>query len=56
MNHTDYKKMYFTLFNVISDAIQNIEQQNYDEAKELLICAQQEAEELFISVEEDSLD
>lgn len=56
MDHADYKKMYYALFNVITDAIQNIDQQNYDEAKDLLICAQQEAEELFISVEEDILD
>lgn len=55
MDHADYRKMYYTLFNIITDAIQNIEQQNYDEAKNLLIRAQQDAEELFISFEEDSL-
>ena len=52
MDHADYKKMYYTLFNIITDVIQSIDRQNYDEAKDLLIRTQQDAEELFISVED----
>ena len=44
----DYKAMYFQLFNAISDALAAQEQQNYGQAKELLIAAQQQAEERYI--------
>ena len=40
----DYQKMYTTLFNAITDALEKIEGQNYGDAKELLIAAQQKAE------------
>ena len=45
----DYKKMYLTLFNAVTEAIHQIDRQYYSRAKELLITAQQEAEEIFIS-------
>ena len=45
----DYKKMYLTLFNAVTGAIQQIDWQNYGRAKDLLITAQQNAEEIFIS-------
>ena len=48
----DYQKMYSTLFNAITDALESMAQCNYGEAKELLIRAQQTAEELYISAEE----
>ena len=49
--NTDYKKMYLTLFNAITGAIQNLEWKNYGRAKDILIQAQQEAEEIYISGE-----
>ena len=42
----DYQKMYTTLFNAITDALSQIETQNYGDAKETLISAQQKAEEI----------
>ena len=47
----DYKKLYYHLFNAVTDAIQAMEQQNYGQATALLIVAQQEAEEMYISEE-----
>ena len=49
--NTDYKKMYLTLFNAITGAVQNLEWKNYDRAKDILIQAQQEAEDIYISGE-----
>ena len=40
----DYQKMYTTLFNAITDALEQMESQNFGTAKETLITAQQEAE------------
>ena len=47
----DYQKMYTTLFNAITDALSQIETQNYGDAKETLISAQQKAEEIYITAE-----
>lgn len=44
----EYKKPYLMLFNRITDALEKIDQQDYESAKEILIQAQQEAEEAFI--------
>ena len=46
-----YEKMYSTLFNAITDALEQIEQQNFGSAKDLLIAAQQQAEEIYITAE-----
>lgn len=43
----DYKTMYLHLFNRVSDAICALEV-NFGQAKELLIRAQQEAEERYL--------
>ena len=43
----DYQKIYTTLFNAITDALSQIETQNYGDAKEILISAQQKAEEKY---------
>ena len=48
---TDYQKMYLPLFNAITDALAQIEKQNYGDAKDVLISAQQKAEELYITPE-----
>ena len=51
---TDYQKMYTMLFNAITDALMQMEKQNYGSAKETLISAQQRAEELYLSAEDES--
>ena len=48
----DYKKMYLLLFNAITDALNNMADDNYGAARDLLISAQQRTEEIYISVEE----
>ena len=47
----DYKKLYFTLFAAMADAVEELEQENYGAAKQRLITAQQEAEEQYIAEE-----
>ena len=47
----DYKKLYFMLFAAMADAVEEMEEQNYGKAKRILISAQQEAEEAYISEE-----
>ena len=47
----DYEKLYHLLFNAITDALEKIKGQNYGDAKDLLITAQQEAEEIYMSAE-----
>lgn len=49
-----YKKMYCILFNAITDALKQMEQQNFGKAKELLVCAQLACEELYVSAEDTS--
>ena len=46
-----YEKMYFILFNAITNALEKLDHQNYGDAKELLIAAQQETEERYIAAE-----
>ena len=48
----NYKKMYATLFNAITDALESLKRQNYAEAMEMLIQAQQRSEEIYINAEE----
>ena len=47
----DYEKMYHLLFNAITDALEQLEKQNFGSAKDLLIAAQQQAEEIYITAE-----
>ena len=47
----DYQKMYTTLFNAITDALSQIETQNYGDVEETLISAQQKAEEIYITAQ-----
>ena len=44
-----YQKMYTTLFNAITDALELMEDREYDAARLRLMAAQQETEELYIS-------
>ena len=47
----EYEKLYHLLFNAITDALEKIEGQNYGDAKDLLIAAQQKAEDIYITAE-----
>ena len=47
-----YQKMYCHLFNAVTDAI---EENNVDHIKRLLIKAQQETEEIYVSREEKAI-
>ena len=47
----NYEKLYHLLFNAITDALEQMKQQNYGTAKNLLITARQEAEEIYMSEE-----
>ena len=47
----DYKELYFQLFAAIADAVEAIEAANYGQAKEILISAQQSAEEQYMAAE-----
>ena len=47
----NYQKMYSTLFNAITDALAQIEKQNYGDAKSTLIAAQKKAEEMYITAQ-----
>ena len=47
----NYQKMYSLLFNAITDALAQIEKQNYGDAKSTLIAAQQKAEEMYITAQ-----
>ncbi len=48
-----FRRMYFLLFNRITDAIEALQRGNVEEARTILICAQQEAEELYIEGKEE---
>ena len=47
-----YKNLYFHLFNQITDALEALEKQNYGEARDILIRAQQKTEEAYLNAEE----
>ena len=47
-------KYYTRLFNGVTDAIEALEHMRYSEGLQLLIKAQQDAEELYINEEENS--
>ena len=44
----DYKKMYFHLFNTMTDILTALEENNIDTAKQLIQQAQCDTEELYI--------
>ena len=43
-----YKEMYFTLFNALTDAIEEMEAQQFEQALHTLERAQQETEERYL--------
>ena len=48
----DYQKLYALLFNACTDAVEAMERMDFGTAKDLLIAAQQQAEEQYIAAEE----
>ena len=51
----DYKSLYFKLFAAVADAVEELEQNNYGAAAEILIAAQQQAEEDYLADEDPSI-
>lgn len=47
----DYEKLYFKLFAAAADAVEYLEREDPEGARQRLIRAQQEAEELYLSEE-----
>ena len=47
-----YQKMYYTLFNAMTDALRAMEEHNYGIAQQIMERAQQQAEEIFLDTEE----
>ncbi len=45
----EYEKMYYLLFNAISDAIWKLEQNDWEAAREILKNAQINSEEIYIN-------
>lgn len=43
-----YEKMYYHLFNAVTDALEALASRNYGQAEELLKVAQQAGEEFYI--------
>lgn len=52
----DYQKMYYIMFNAVTDAVRMIEKQNYGLAGEVLQAAQKLCEEVYIEACEDEAD
>ena len=48
----DFEKMYYLLFNAITDALAHIEKTNYGLAADCLKKAQADSEELYICSDE----
>lgn len=48
----DFEAMYFQLFNAMTGILTQLEQQKYGQAKQLLITAQQQAEQQYLDAEE----
>ena len=49
-----YKELYYHLFNQITDALAALERQDFGKAKEILMQAQQDAEEKYIDAEDET--
>lgn len=45
----DFERLYFQLFAALADAVEAIESNDCETAREILIRAQQDAEEIYIS-------
>lgn len=45
----DYRPLYHKLFNACTDALEALERQNFVQAREVLITAQQETEDAYLN-------
>lgn len=52
MKTVEYRKLYTSLFNTVTDAIELLQRDYPDTARMMLIKAQQQAEEFYISAGE----
>lgn len=43
-----YEKMYYHLFNAVTDALSALERRNYGQAEGILKTAQQKSEEIYL--------
>ena len=48
----DYEKMYCLMVDAAERAIEAIERQSYDAARDILITTEQSAEELYVSAKQ----
>lgn len=48
----NYQKLYTLLFNAFTDTIEQLNMQNYGNAREIMMQAQKEAEELYLNEDE----
>ena len=44
-----YKKIYLNLFNAVTDAIRALDSNDYDKARQILVDAQRECEDAYIT-------
>ena len=49
----DYKKMYLTMFNAVTDATDELDKLNIGNAKSILTAAQEKCEEMFLDCGDD---
>ena len=47
-----YNRMYTRLFNAVTDALVEMERQNFGAAHQLLVQAQQDCEDIYLDTEE----
>jgi len=50
----DYQKLYALLFNAVTDALEDLDRLNIGAARERLVAAQQQTEELYIEATDGS--
>ncbi len=48
-----YQEMYVQLFNAVTDSLEAMATQNYGQAQEILVAAQQRCEEIYMDGEEE---
>ena len=48
----NYKELYYHLFGTLANVLEQLDQQNYGQARQLLIQAMQNAEETFLTQSE----
>lgn len=49
----NYQKLYSTIYNAVTDAIEEMKETRYCKAMEILILAQQKTEEMYITADDE---